>query len=124
MTRDQSNGLMTHGSSRHQQRKVGALGHQAFGNRGSDFLADAPRRIDSAHEGKSVFGQSTDESFPDQATESVDREYDVGVLARVGLVVSEVRGAQILRAHVGGNQAQAGVVLGMKGGLTVAINSA
>src|SRR5262249_10794065 len=84
----------------------------------------AARGIDTAHEGEGVLGQSTDEPFAYNAAESVYREYDVGVLARVGRVVSEMRSAQVVGSDIGRNQPEACVVLGMKGRLAIAINAA
>ena len=60
---DQSHGLMTDWSYRHQQSEVSLLRQESLDELRSQLLGDTPVRIDSAHEGKCIGSERTENAF-------------------------------------------------------------
>ena len=57
---DQSDGLMTHGSGRHQQCEVYFVGNQSVGECGGQDFCNFPGRVYSAHKSVSAGAHLTD----------------------------------------------------------------
>src|SRR5512141_2390422 len=108
---DQSHGLVADGSNGHQQDGVDAVLEEPGGQTRGELLYDPAGGVDPAHERVETARQTTEEPLPDKTAQRVEREDDVRVRARVGQVVGEVGGAQILRVDVRRDLPERDVVL-------------
>jgi len=65
---EQSNGLMADGSHGHEQDGMDMFGQEALGESWCEFFTHAPRRVDAAHKGVGMGGQSADDPGAHQTT--------------------------------------------------------